>query len=65
MNGMGVGPPGDEKCPEMPYLGRVSVLGAEMGLFLLPLPPPPSPHFVLCYGRGMFDFTAMVYIARK
>lgn len=48
MNGMGVGPPGDEKCPEMPYLGRVSVLGAEMGLFLLPLPPPPPALILFC-----------------
>lgn len=64
MNGVVVGPPGDERCPEKPYVGRVLVLGAEVGLFLLPL---LSPALILSRvtAEECLTLQPTVYIARK
>lgn len=64
MNGVVVGPPGDERCPEKPYVGHVLVLGAEVGLFLLPL---LSPALILSRvtAEECLTLQPTVYIARK
>lgn len=64
MNGVVVGPPGDERCPEKPYVGHVVVLGAEVGLFLLPL---LSPALILSRvtAEECLTLQPTVYIARK
>lgn len=64
MNGMVVGPPGDERCPEKPYVGHVVVLGAEMGLFLLPLLPLALILFRVT-AEECLTLQPTVYIARK
>jgi len=47
MNGMALGPPGDERCPEKPYVGHVVRQELRWGSFCSLSSPWPSFCFVL------------------